>query len=219
LALLARVRVNEQGHVVDEAGREPASPEGDLRLVETTYRLGDVLRATEPVDAHFGEDLGANGVNVEGLAIMDGTLYAGLRAPSLDSTAFIVSTPVDALFSREGLARPPAIVIPLSLGKDAGIRDLAPLEDGRLLILAGPAQDQVDVAYALYAAEPRPGGSLTRLATLDDVGQNCKPSPRREAGNPEAILPLGVDEGRLRVLVLFDGLPNGAPCEYSIPLK
>ena len=218
--ILARVRVNEQGRVVDEAGHEPASPEDALTFVETTYRLADVLRAAEPIGAHFGKDLRANGVNVEGLAVVNGTLYVGLRAPSLDGTAYVVSAEVNALFSREDAPSPPKLgVIPLALGANTGIRDLAPLGDGRLLVLAGPAQDQTGVAYALYAAEPRVGGRLTRLATLDDIGQDCKPSPRTQAGNPEAVLPLGMDEDRLQVLILFDGLPNGAPCEYIVPLR
>jgi len=218
--ILARVRVNEQGRVGDEAGHEPASPEDALTFVETTHCLADVLRAADPIGGHFGKDLGANGVNVEGLAVVNGTLYLGLRAPSLDGTAHIVSTEANALFSREDAPSPlrPG-VIPLALGVNTGIRDLAPLGDGRLLVLAGPAQDQTGVAYALYAAEPRVGGRLTRLATLDEVGQDCKPSPRTQAGNPEAILPLSVDEDRLRVLILFDGLPNGAPCEYTVPIR
>ncbi len=108
-------------------------------------------------------------------------------------------------------------MIPLALGANTGIRDLAPLGDGRLLVLAGPAQDQTGVAYALYAAEPRVGGRLTRLAALDEVGQDCRPSPRTQAGNPEAILPLNMEEDRLRVLILFDGLPNGAPVSTLSP--
>ena len=215
--ILARVRVNEQGRVVDEAGHEPASPEDALTFVETTHRLADVLRAAEPIGAHFGKDLRANGVNVEGLAVVNGTLYAGLRAPSLGGTAYVVSTEVNALFSREDAPPSPRPgVIPLALGQDTGIRDLAPLGDGQLLVLAGPAQDQTGVAYALYAAEPRVGGRLTRLATLDEVGQDCRPSPRTQAGNPETILPLSMDEDRLAGLILFDGLPNGGPCEYTI---
>ena len=33
------------------------------------------------------------------------------------------------------------------------------------------------------------------------------------------ILPLGMDEGRLWVLMLLDGLPNGSPCEYTVPIR
>ena len=94
--ILARVRVDEPGRVEDEAGHEPASPEDALTFVETTHCLADVLRAADPIGGHFGKDLEANGVNVEGLAVVNGTLYLGLRAPSLDETAHIVSTEVNA---------------------------------------------------------------------------------------------------------------------------
>ena len=53
----------------------------------------------EPVGAQFGRDLEPNGLNLEGLAIVGGVLYAGLRAPSLDGYAYIVSTDVEPLFT------------------------------------------------------------------------------------------------------------------------
>src|SRR3954464_2721240 len=93
--------------------------------------------------ARFGRDLEPNGLNLEGLAVVGGMLYAGLRAPSLDGSAFIVSTDVEPLFTPDTPLVPR--VIPLALGRDTGIRDLALLPDGRLLVLAGPAQDQLDV--------------------------------------------------------------------------
>jgi len=40
----------------------------------------------EPVGAQFGRDLEPNGLNLEGLAVVGGTLYAGLRAPSLEGS-------------------------------------------------------------------------------------------------------------------------------------
>src|SRR4051795_2053668 len=107
-------------------------------------------------------------------------------------------------------------VIPLALGRDAGIRDLAPLPDGQILVLAGPAQDQLEVHFALFALDLREG-RFTRLATLDDPQGICTPGPRAISGKPEAVLPLGLDEDCLRVLILSDSLPNGAPCEYRVP--
>ena len=168
----------------------------------------------EPVGAQFGRDLEPNGLNLEGLAVVGGVLYAGLRAPSLDGSAYIVSTDVEPLFTPDTPLEPR--VISLALGRDAGIRDLAPLPDGRILVLAGPAQDQPDVDFALFALDLR-GGRLTRLATLDDPQGICTPRPRAISGKPEAVLPLGLDEDWLRVLILSDRLPNGAPCEYRVP--
>ena len=215
--ILARVRIDDQGRAVDEAGREAASPADALRLVETTYRLSEVLRAAEPVGAHLGQDLAeASGLNVEGLAVVGGTLYAGLRAPSLEGHAYVVGTDLEPLFTPDAPLVPR--IIPLALGRDTGIRDLAPLPDGRLLVLAGPAQDQLDVNFALFALDLRDGG-LIRLTALDDPAGTCTPCPRAVSGKPEAVLPLSRDGDRLRILILFDSLPNGAPCEYSVPLQ
>jgi Protein of unknown function (DUF3616) len=212
--ILARVRIDDQGRVVGKVGHEAASPVDALRLTETTYRLSEALRMVEPVGAQFGRDLEPNGLNLEGLAIVGGVLYAGLRAPSLDGYAYIVSTDVEPLFTPDTPLEPR--VIPLALGRDAGIRDLAPLPDGRILVLAGPAQDQLEVHFALFALDLREG-RFTRLATLDDPQGICTPGPRAISGKPEAVLPLGLDEDWLRVLILSDSLPNGAPCEYRVP--
>lgn len=200
--------------MVGKVGHEAASPVDALRLTETTYRLSEALRMVEPVGAQFGRDLEPNGLNLEGLAIVGGVLYAGLRAPSLDGYAYLVSTDVEPLFTPDTPLEPR--VIPLALGRDAGIRDLAPLPDGRILVLAGPAQDQLEVHFALFALDLREG-RFTRLATLDDPQGICTPRPRAISGKPEAVLPLGLDEDWLRVLILSDSLPNGAPCEYRVP--
>lgn len=192
--------------------------------VQTTYRLSEVLRAAESVGGFFGQDLTrpgssgkdpaeAGGLNVEGLAVLGDTLYVGLRAPSQGGQAYIVAVAVEPLFSRADQPLPRPEVIPLGLGQGAGIRDLAPLPDGRLLVLSGPTQEQAGVPARLFAAEPRPGGALTPLGAFDEVAE----AGRR--GKAEALLPLGVEGDRLALLVLFDGLPNGAPRAYSVPLR
>jgi len=214
--ILARVRIDDQGRAVDEAGGGASDPADALRFVQTTYRLSEALRAAEPTGRHFGQDLEPNGLNLEGLAVVGGTLYAGLRAPSLEGQAYIVATDLEPLFTPDAPLATRAL--PLALGRDMGVRDLTPLPDGRLLVLAGPAQDQLDVDFALFALNLRDGG-LTHLATLDDPLGVCTPRPRAVSGKPEAVLPLGRDGDRLNVLILSDSLPNGAPCEYSVPLR
>ncbi len=39
-----------------------------------------------------------NGLNIEGLVVSGGKLFAGLRAPTLDGKAFIVAIDADKLF-------------------------------------------------------------------------------------------------------------------------
>lgn len=200
--LLARIRVTDAGKP-DVA--EGAEPEG---AVETTWRLGDALARAETVGVHFLKDLtDENGLNIEGLAVIGDTLYAGLRAPSLDGKAFLVAVSVEALFAEghEPYTGTP-LVIPLEVGEGAGIRDLTVLSDGQLLVLTGPAQFQ-DVPYRLFRFDPKGRAGPAALGRLAPLAES------ESRGKPEAITMVGKD----RVLVFFDSLKNGAPRSYTVP--
>jgi hypothetical protein len=170
------------------------------------------LRKAPQVAAFFGKELmGADkGLNIEGIAVVGTRLIVGLRAPNNNGIAYLVSASIAELFAPGST---PAIgdveVIELALGENLGVRDIALLPDGRLLILAGPMQAQ-PVRYAFYIAEPRRGGSLSKpkyLANLDD------------GGKAEAVMLLGVGADALTALVLFDGPKNGGPRQYRVPLN
>ncbi|KQO54960.1 DUF3616 domain-containing protein [Methylobacterium sp. Leaf85] len=198
--VLARIRVDASG--------EPAGPDA----VETTYRLGDALGLAETVSAYYTQDLQTddgdatpNGLNIEGVAV-DGTrLFAGLRAPSHDGKTFVVEADVGALFAQghEPLKAAPQ-VIPLSVGRGAGIRDLAILPDGRLLVLTGPAQGQTDVPYSLFAAGASVNAKLEPIGRLTGAEKGAK---------AEGVAVLG-DK---RILVMFDSIKDGGPLEYTLP--
>jgi hypothetical protein len=74
--------------------------------IERTWRLGDVLPPIPPISAWDKEDpdalaeLGQKQRNIEGIAVVDGRLYAGLRTPNVGGDILIVSAPVDQLFAR-----------------------------------------------------------------------------------------------------------------------
>ncbi|MCI9879072.1 MULTISPECIES: DUF3616 domain-containing protein [Methylobacterium] len=192
----------------------------------STYRLFDALMAAGPVRDFVLRDLEfdwnarppqgtpqPNGLNVEGLAVVGGRLYAGLRAPSLDGKAFLVSVPVAALFA-EGPAALSADVatIALEAGPDAGIRDLTILPDGRMLVLTGSSRNGLPVPYRLSLAD-LPSGTLTPVATLAPVRGETETGKVID-GKAEAAVPLGPD----RILVLFDSLRNGAPHAYAVSI-
>ncbi|KQO86389.1 DUF3616 domain-containing protein [Methylobacterium sp. Leaf91] len=198
--VLARIKVDAAG--------EPVGPSA----VETTYRLGDALGLAETVSAYYTQDLQTddgdatpNGLNIEGVAV-DGTrLFAGLRAPSHDGKTFIVEADVGALFAQghESLMAAPQ-VIPLMVGRGAGIRDLAILPDGRLLVLTGPAQGQTDVPYSLFAAGATTNAKLEPIGRLTGAEKGAK---------AEGVAVLG-DK---RILVMFDSVKDGGPLEYKLP--
>lgn len=192
---LARIKVGADG-----------APAGG---VELTYRLSDMLRRAGEAGAFFGRGLmDDNGLNVEGIAVIGGTLWAGLRAPSLDNRSFLVGASLDALFA-PGHAAATEIpkLIALPAGRDRGIRDLAPLPDGRLLALLGPAQEQ-SLPYAVMLVDTARPEAAAFLGEL----------PARGNGKAESLTVLAQDRGGLTALIGYDGRKNGHFESYRLPL-
>ena len=199
--------------------RVSVNPAGELaKPAEATYRLSEVLRQGA-LSPYFAQALRApegkdgddkSGLNIEGLAIQGTKLYAGLRAPLIDGKAVIAVADTDALFKEDtapigGTPAPPLLV---PLGPHAGIRDIAALPDGRLLILSGPTLEQ-SVPSEIFVFDPTtPKVDPTRLFTVEDM-----------PGKPEAILFLDQDQDNVRVVVMADGPPSGNPREYLFSLK
>lgn len=193
---LARIKV-------DAAGK----PEGPAEL---TYRLSDALRQAGAAGAFFGKDLmSADGLNIEGLAVVGDRLWAGLRAPAPGDRAVLVGTSVAALFApgHETLRAAPEIVA-FDAGKGRGIRDLAALADGRLVALVGPRQEQ-DLPYALILVDPRQPAAARELGEL---------RPKRNA-KAEVVTLLAETRDGVSLLVGYDGKKNGDFEEYRLPLQ
>jgi hypothetical protein len=204
--LLVRFKVNS---VTSFKGDSPA-------IVERSWRLADALLASD-VKGAYGKPKG-EGTNIEGIAVIGDRLYAGLRTPVKPDVSFIVSAPVDDLFASgyEGLGDGVVVeTIPVELGANAGIRDLAALRDGRLLILSGPAVEQADVEYKLWLLEkPVAGAARHALATITTSAKG-KDGERAKA---ETIAVLDETADRLKLLVLYDNIDEGEPTQYEISL-
>ncbi|MCP9625791.1 DUF3616 domain-containing protein [Rhodopseudomonas palustris] len=190
---------------VDEHTRQPDFvSEEDVKGLETTGRLRGVLKTLPPTAGKYDKPLEEGGINIEGLAVRNGRIYFGLRGPSLDKRAFVISVDRDAIFTDDKPLH--ARSHHLKLGKHTGIRDLAKVRNG-LLVLSGPVNDQaVKPAISLWGDD----GELRKLAELDisSAGKGAK---------AETLLVLQDDDsGPLRVLVMFDGPENGSPLEYVL---
>jgi Protein of unknown function (DUF3616) len=207
--LLARMRLDDQGRVQGE--------------VQRTFRLAEALQRAPEARPHFAKKLmlkkdeqgpEPNGLNIEGIAAMDGRLLFGLRAPSLNSGALVLDVAAEDLFKPDAQLSPRLSHV--EIGENAGIRDMAVLPDKRLLILSGPAQEQAGVQYALWAVARRSDGHLEgRPERLhDDVGWSDKAIP-----GAEAVAVVGCEGDTLRALVFYDGVENGGAREYRIPLR
>jgi hypothetical protein len=171
--------------------------------VESTSRLRDVIRDDDKTAAFFDQPLAKGGVNIEGIAVKNGRMHFGLRAPSRKKHAVVLSVDADALFTREDDLKPRSTS--LELGKDTGIRDLAAVSDG-ILILAGPTREEA-VPYTVWFWDGA-GKTAKPLATLD-LG-NVPP------GKAEILLPLEEDSSSIRVLVMFDGVENGGAISFRL---
>jgi hypothetical protein len=184
----------------------------DPSSVETTYRLSEAIAASPPLRPYFTQDLmSANGINVEGLAIVGGKLFAGLRAPTLDGKAFIVAVDAERLFDEKASINEDdvkTISVPMGVGR--GIRDMARLNDRQLLILSGPAQDR-PVPFEIHVLEIK-AETFTLLGTLGEL-------PDVTGAKAEAISVLSQRGKNVDILVMFDGLPSGGPREYTIIIK
>ena len=186
-----------------------------------TYRISDALRQCPDVGRSFGKWLqdftgkdgkprrDDNGLNIEGLAVSGGRLWIGLRGPVLKQpggagdAAFVVSLDADAPFVADKSLR--ARVHAIRIGPGRGVRDLASLDDGRILILAGP-RTSAGADYVIYVFDPRNGTTVPRV-TL----------PQHDpAHKQEGLVVLREDRGTVDLLVLQDGVKNGGPYEVQV---
>ena len=192
---------------VDPATGSPIfEPDGERVVgVESSSRLRRAIRDDDTVGAFFNEPLAEGGVNIEGIAVKNGRMHLGLRGPSQDGNAFVLSVDADAVFTEDDNLR--SKVTPLALGRNTGIRDLAALSDG-VLILAGPTRDE-KVPYSIWFWDGT-GTTAKPLRTLDL-------STVDDGAKAEILLPLEEDNSNIRVLVMFDGVENGGAVSFKIP--
>lgn len=151
----------------------------------------------------------AGGVNVEGIAVWKDRMYLGFRGPSVSGNAYALSAPLKAVFDDPKVeldAKDHAI----ALGDKTGIRDLAAVDSG-LLILTGPVNEpdekdnkDVRVERLIFHWNPETG-KLDRLAQLS-------PLPKDVKAETLVVLP-DSDNSQFRVLLIFEGAPNGDPFE------
>lgn len=177
-------------------GAETRPPE-----VELSDRLRGVIAATPELQQYAEKPLDAHGVNIEGLAVRGNRLFLGFRGPVLNGQALVMSVDVDAAF---GNAPAKPHVFPIALGDGVGVRDLAAVEDG-FLVLSGPEADETgDADLFFWDGQSTAPKRLGRLGGLPDQAK------------PEAILVLAEDTEAYRLLIMSDGIAGGAPMEYRV---
>jgi hypothetical protein len=203
---------NDSSYVVFRIPVDPATgvskfepDEEEVVGVESSGRLRKALRKSDTIGDFFDEPLAEGGINIEGIAVRNGRMHLGLRGPSHKGAAFVLSVDAAAVFSKG--SNLDSKVTRLPLGENTGIRDLAAVSDG-ILILAGPTRTE-KVPYSVWFWNGTDTNARL-LRTLDLSGVD-------EEAKAEILLVLEEDATQVRVLVMFDGIENGGPMSFKIP--
>lgn len=155
--------------------------------------------------------LSANGVNIEAVQVVSGAIYIGLRAPCIEGRVPILTMPVSAPFAdQESIATKHASLTWLALGEDTGIRDLASVSNG-MLVLVGNASPDTD------PREPQDSRAAIHYWDLKSESTTLLARLPATASKPEGLLLLAEEESQFKVLVVADSAANGHPTEFSIP--
>ncbi len=181
-------------------------PDGGIAASETSHALGALLGADPVLGGHYHRrlDVVERGIDVEGVALRAGQVLLGLRSPCLAGQAFVLEVALADLFEPGAERQPQARRHALALGGQAGIRDLAAVPGG-VLVLSGPSVDGDQAPFGLWLWAD--DGGLVPLATFAALGE----------AKAEGLLVLAAEADALEVLVLFDGVRQGRPHAYRLP--
>ncbi len=158
------------------------------------------LLAADPYIAPFVElPSKENGLDIEGLCVLDEQLFLGLRGPVVDSIALVAELTAEPAGAAE---REKPVLHFLNLG-GLGVRDLASV--GRsIVVLAGPVS-AVNGPFRLYRWRPKRRKRVQNPRLLRSF--------QRLAEHPEGICLLE-RQGRRGLLVVYDS-PDGARIKKS----
>jgi len=191
-----------------------ASSFGTDPTIEYSWRVADVL-AQSPVKDFYGKPKKV-GTNIEGIAVIGDDVYLGLRTPVVGKESYILKASANALFkpgpdAYDGGVKP----IPLPLGEDTGIRDLAALANRGLLVLSGPTDEQ-KVEYKIWYL-PSPIDPATRSERVT-VKTNLTGDDGKIA-KAESLTVLEQNGDNVVVLINYDNINEGAPTRHEFTLK
>lgn len=183
---------------------DPASglPSGDVKRQDLRRRLHH-----DPYLAGFATvPSKENGIDIEGLAVRDGNLFIGFRAPVLRGNWVPVMVTHFEDLSQHTLRW-------LQLG-GRGIRSLATVEGG-FLVLGGAVGD-TEISFELYFWDgrdclPDDGATTCRLQGLGAL-------PAEDGAKPEGMTLLQ-DDGFASgwdILVVYDSAEQGAPRRFRV---
>ncbi|MEJ0077427.1 MAG: hypothetical protein WDO17_18700 [Alphaproteobacteria bacterium] len=186
----------------------PPAPPATIPGLEISDRFRTALTGGLPVPGLTNQQIDRTNSDIQGIAITPGAsvrgprvVNLGFRAPVIGGKAFIVSADAASVFATSGTFTP--TVTPVALGLNVGIRDLATVNDGILIL--GASNRSVQQRHSLFLLQT--DGQLKHLADI------VEPTDR----TAEALLVLLDDPEFYIVLLMFDGVANGGPLQYFVP--
>lgn len=190
----------------------PPAADGVFGPADASAALMDWTARDPVLGPYAGRPLQRNGFNLEGLAWRDGRLWFGVRAPNLEGDAFVIETDPAALFAGGATT---ATLHRVRIGPGLGLRELAAVRDGFLLLAGEACAEATKQIPDSFAAAADPGYSLFawRPGTASAVPVGRLPDA---PGKAEGLLVLRDDEATVDLLVLFDGPAQGAPLAFRL---
>lgn len=190
------------------ADRATGAPSG---AVQKSTRLRELL-AGEPTlkvwaekPLRSPEKPTAHGVNIEGLAVNKDGLFLAFRGPVLNGHAQVLQVTTEAVFTGAAL-NPKRYEV--ATDPDTGLRDIVALSKG-FLLLTGPEMDADGAARILYWGGPVAPRTLRILADVNNL----------KGDKPESLTLLSETTDTVEVLVMSDGIENGAPRRMRMELQ
>jgi hypothetical protein len=194
---------------------------GKQEQVEVSSLRG-VIESEPVLKPYYKKVLQRKGVNIEGLASKDEKLYFGFRSPSIEGRVFVVEIEPEELFDEK--EEKAYKLHSLELGGGLGIREIAAVKEG-FLIIAGNAgsepgdSEEPDTQTNVQDWEPGRGFNLffwdggTQVQKIGEI-------PRENKGyKAEGMIVLEESNSAIDVLILFDGPAGGSPTIYRLLKK
>lgn len=172
--------------------------------IERSDRLDVLLKQGGPLSNSFGRRLQGNGLNIEGLAVLDGMAVFGLRQPVFAKSLAIATLPMTCLFGPDKPCAPVVHLLPVGT-KGTGVRDLVAVENGLLILSGGGGPEETrKPAIWYWSGGSNPPSKLLRWKT-------------RKKNKAEGLLLLApyTPGGSNRALILHDGPMNAKPKEVT----
>lgn len=177
-----------------QTGKEQKQVKGEVMQIKEIIEQDPVLGRFTTIPSK------ENGIDIEGIAADGSILYLGFRAPVLR----LNYVPVMVILDQETLEYELRFV---DLGGN-GIRDITKVKDG-FLIIAGSLGDGFS-PYQLYfwnGIDCIPGTGKPQASQLTLLGT----IPTPDGAKAEGITVLSETSSVYQVIIVYDGLPKGAP--------